>query len=88
MLLKKAIIIKGLSNYQQNGIDLLLMGLHNDGTITTEGCRPNSLIAFKGGTFAITNKDEHIDNLIAEGKIIDCYHDKALFFETVKSQIL
>lgn len=84
MKLKNSVIVKGLENYKQNAIDLLLLGFHNDGNLASQGTRPNSLIAFKGGSFAIINWDEHIDFLIKQQSLVDCYHDKDLFFQTVK----
>lgn len=87
MKLKNSVIVKGLENYKQNAIDLLMLGFHNDGTLASEGFRPNSLIAFKTGTFAIINWDEHIEFLIQHGSLVDCYHDKDLFFKTVKELV-
>lgn len=81
--LSKSVIVKGLENLRQNSIDLLLLGFHNSGDMSTTHSRRDSLIVFKNGTFATINKDEHIDELIKKGHIIDCYYDKDLFFKTV-----
>lgn len=88
MQLKNSVIVKGIGNYKQDAIDLLLLGFHNAGTIAIEGTRPNSLIAFKTGTFAITNWNEHIEHMIHKGSLVDCYYDKELFFKTINELIV
>lgn len=87
MRLKKSIILFGLYDYRQNAIDLLVLGLHNSGSIIAEGTRADSIMAFNDGTFARVCKDDLIDRINA-GSIIDCYSDREKFFETVKEQII
>ena len=85
--LEESVIVRGLENYKDNSIDLLILGLHNCGNYASEGRSPNSLIVFKGGEFAITDYDEHIKKLISEGNITDCYFDKELFMNKIKELI-
>lgn len=79
------IAYQGRENYQQNAIDLLLLGLKNDGFILAEGERPDSLIAFKSGSFAMIKRNDLINLRITEGEIFDCGYDRDFFFEKVEA---
>jgi len=83
--LEKSIIVRGLENLKDNMIDLLLLGLHNSGNLSSG--TPNSLMVCRDGTFVITNYDEYIKKLISEGHIIDFYFDKESFINKAKELI-
>lgn len=86
--LEKSVVVKGLENYRDIAIELLLCGLHNSGNLTVLDGTPRALMAFKDGTFALVNFNARIEQIISEGYVIDCGWDKSLFLETVKALIL